>query len=777
MKNFVLSLLLIVLFPIVNVAENSVFDNFDYYRVTTNYNGSAYNGQSILVYGDAGIIVRSLDGGENWTQINLDDSFRVMSMINIGNDYYGVFDNKYIIKSSDNEKTWEYFDYGITNFYKIIAYNNNLYCMSDSKIIVCNQSGDKIKEYPISIDTSYYDFAIVSDKLYYGSSKVRITEINLINDKTRVLHLTDYGVIYNDNLPMNLFTDGHTLFFNLKNNLYSFDGEKAKLVFSPIKSGLYQINNKELFELYNITFSTENIDSLYFIKINTNNGKPTRINKNINDRYISYLYFTQLNFITPDTIIAIGRNKLIYMSYDRGKTWELKSHFDDRGIGKIFMIDKKYSYTVGRSVKFIHTSDGGITWLPQKNYTSYFASENRFRNLYNYGTTFFKNNKFGFAFYHTLIQKDTNFFYTHDGGETINQKNSNEIIGYEKTYSPFNFKIIENNQQMLFIQPSQLYTRKFTMIFRLSLMLEQEKTSFIDSAQVVFIDTFDNYKLFALVINYKYPNNNSYDSIFISLMSSIDTAVTWQELRDYNILNDYERLDIVSRIDGNVFLFFKNKGEIPYDLFKLNIQTMELVKVFTLPNGFQPTQNGVQKVGNKYFISGYYYEKPPNPTGALLENDDFENNPKDWQMVTPKKRYNGFYLNLKNDSLIYFTSYDSLMQSNVIWFAKSKIKTSVENQIETNSNLYLSNPSPNPAKEKVRIKLYFNKRYKIEQANIKVYDILGNLVSQKNQFELNSFKDYSAFINWNCNSIKNGVYIISVELGGNRISHPVVIYK
>ncbi|MCX6153696.1 MAG: hypothetical protein NT007_06020 [Candidatus Kapabacteria bacterium] len=81
------------------LADHPVLEDMDYYRFNTNYNGSAYNGASILVYGEAGVIVRSIDGGKSWDQINLNDSLNILlSITNIGTDYFGAAQN-YLLKS------------------------------------------------------------------------------------------------------------------------------------------------------------------------------------------------------------------------------------------------------------------------------------------------------------------------------------------------------------------------------------------------------------------------------------------------------------------------------------------------------------------------------------------------------------------------------------------------------------------------------------------------------------------------------------------------------
>ena len=91
-------------------ANDSFWDNFNITRISTNFNGSAYNGSSILVYGDGGIILKSTTGGSKWEQINLNDSINIIDMVNINSNFFGVSNRKYIIFSNDNATTWNYKD-------------------------------------------------------------------------------------------------------------------------------------------------------------------------------------------------------------------------------------------------------------------------------------------------------------------------------------------------------------------------------------------------------------------------------------------------------------------------------------------------------------------------------------------------------------------------------------------------------------------------------------------------------------------------------------------
>jgi hypothetical protein len=759
-------------------SDNNIFDNFDYYRITANYNGSAYNGSSILVYGDAGVFTISSDGGRNWRHVFIDDSLNIMSVTNIGKVYYGVTNKNYIIQSNDEGNSWQKYFIENNNFYKILTYNDNLFCLSENSIIEFNQNIQKIKEYPITNDTSLFDFAIADNNIFYINGKGKINKINLLNDDITNYNMKDLGMCTECAIPSNLFSAGNILYFKLDSILYSLNGS----VFVPIYNtsqpkSLFTTHNGELFEFYNINNDSLNLDYLYFNRLDTSSKAGIRIIYDYYDRYISALVFKSLNFLSNDTIIAVGRDKLIYMSYDRGVSWQLKSHFNPLDFWRtISRLNEKEAFCVARGVKFINTTDGGVTWLPQKNYMNYFSKE-RFK-YYFYITAYHScNATHKFAYYYTDAQNDTNFAYTDDGGETVKMRNVNDVIGYANKVL---YQVYSNNNQLLFTQSSQVKYEVFTMIFNLSYDLTYNNKSYIDSACMYLFDKYDN-KLIAIMLNYKYPNTfkKNWDSIYLSLVSSIDNGLTWKtevDLKSIFIDNNMNVIKVL-RIQDNIFLCTYNSIDSSTYYNKLNINTLQLINIFKF-KGRSSGLIGCAGFGSKLFIDGYFDKNHKNKSD-LLEFDDIENPPFNYISVLPTKRYWSFDMNIFNDSLFILSANDSLTHWYTMWFAKPKTNATVvkESQIKTNNSLYLSTPSPLPGNELIRVKLYWDQRLDIEEADFKLFSSMGEEINQNNKFNFDLINNYSGYITWNCKDVNTGVYFINVRLGSHTRSIPVVLVK
>ncbi|OGU39598.1 MAG: hypothetical protein A2X61_11185 [Ignavibacteria bacterium GWB2_35_12] len=782
MKKYIKLLAFIVINSINIFSQDSIFNNLEYYRVTANYNGSAYNGNTILVYGVGGVIIRSLDDGNNWLQTNLNDSFNIVKITNINKNFFGIIDKRYIIKSIDDGRTWQQYDFGdTTDFYKIIAYDDKLYCLSKFRILILNHQMELLKNYSLISDTTYFDFTITNNNLIYSAGKGKLGIIDLTNDNTNFIDLKDIGICSDCPVIKNLFSDADITYFNLNYDLYEYDGNNIKLIFTPIKSGIYAANKGEVFELYNIINTSSNLDSLYFIKINKVTKKDLQIKKPGNDRYISGLIFKDLNFITKDTIIAVGKDKLIYMSYNRGTNWVLKSHFNvSSDYGDIFMFDSLHSNRASKYAKFVKTTDGGITWLPQKNYNPNFINL-EFSDPSNFGKTFFSDKNNGFVYRQEKIKGELNLAYTKDGCETVNLKNVDELIinPPDKSYIS-----LYHNNNIIFVIPSfynnKYIVDKYTHIFRLNDTLGLIKRTFIDSAQILFMDKFENNVLYAILINYRYPrieNNHWYfDSLNYSLISSVDNGDSWNKEMDFDLPKSDFWPSSITKVKDNIFIPFTyypiDFSSHKTDIFLLNIKTKQLNKILSDDSLYVNTY-GIISINDRTYFNGNILTKD-KWCAEILVNDDIDNQPTVWRALPPQKRYR-YFISAKNDSLIYLFGYDSLFNSNVIWFAKSKKITGVEVQTEVLNKMYLTPPSPNPAKDFVKTRIYWDNNYDFEDASISVYNILGYQILDKKQFSFTQINSYSGELIWDSSNYPSGVYFISVKLGPNSITLPLVI--
>ena len=118
---------------------------------------------------------------------------------------------------------------------------------------------------------------------------------------------------------------------------------------------------------------------------------------------------------------------------------------------------------------------------------------------------------------------------------------------------------------------------------------------------------------------------------------------------------------------------------------------------------------------------------------------------------------------------------DPIFKMNLVKLTLNK-PTIVENEsIEYKRTwLYATNPFPQPAKNIVRSRVYWNSAFNIEDASIKVYDIFGMQVPQA-QIDIEKEQAYSALLTWDCSLMPSGIYFIHIIMNGETKSIPVVV--
>ncbi|MEN6510731.1 MAG: T9SS type A sorting domain-containing protein [Chloroherpetonaceae bacterium] len=88
--------------------------------------------------------------------------------------------------------------------------------------------------------------------------------------------------------------------------------------------------------------------------------------------------------------------------------------------------------------------------------------------------------------------------------------------------------------------------------------------------------------------------------------------------------------------------------------------------------------------------------------------------------------------------------------------------------VEKGDYLYSYPAYPNPATSEVRAKIFWDMSLNINNADIKVYDIYGKEVSNKNEIEVIPESDWSGTLKWNCSSVDPGAYLIVINYGTQK---------
>ena len=346
-------------------------------RMITDFRGVVTNGKNTLCYGDYGIITYSFDL-QNWKQHNIGDKYNIMKIRSKDSIFYGVTEYS-IIESTNDGRSWINKDIKDNPEIVSMAFNTEgLFILSSDGVIFSDFNLNNQHKL-FDLDTTYQYKEIEADDEYlYIIVNIKIDNINnikdfiykydinnniidsIVIDKGKFHHypntssLTNLKVINN---KLYLAIKEKTIPWNYVNHSLIMSDSKAsnwKLITDSIRmEPSYNVIDKELY-IFNIYpfFIVNNQYQLlipYYAKVGKNRSIQ-RINiSDTNERDIynhpdDSVHFNEFIRIRGDTLIAVGTNKMIALSFNNGRNWKLASYFDGSPTEIFFSIRTNYSF-------------------------------------------------------------------------------------------------------------------------------------------------------------------------------------------------------------------------------------------------------------------------------------------------------------------------------------------------------------------------------------------------------------------------------------------------
>lgn len=761
-------LTVIFVFFISNIGSGvsqELFDLFNFYRVTSNFYGVQSNGQSIIVYGSGGVIIRSIDFGKSWKTIQVEESQNLVSSITIGKNYYLLSDKCKIFVSNDNGESWiDSSPIEDSISHKMILNDNKIFVLCRNKIYVLDDELKKIMEYTISIDTNYFDFGVIRKKIVFPSGKGKINVIDLLSHQQQSIDLKSKGICTDCDVPKILCASDNYIFLSIKSSTYKFDGNDfLKIADPPSLSGVFATKNDVLFEVFSQFDSESGVDRLYFYKIDYANSKNIKINTVGYDRYIRNAKFNFLTFLSNDTIYAVGNDKLVIASYDGGVTWKVISNFVPTSPTRF---GPTYACAINQYAQFFVTRDGGTTWLPQKNFVPDMYS------LEWYGNSFCFDTSLSFLFKHYLFDYP-NFVVTRNGGDTVEFLQVPQLYGYQLDYltTP---QAIKYWDKLVFTFPGYVDTSwKYSFILLFNNNFELERRIFLDSVHILFLTTYKESEILAVAKYYKSNDQG------IHLLKSLDTCNSWVELMAFNFLKPEDSptstFPFKQFQDKILFFFNRYSGSMKFKgtLFLIDVTKLTYTQLFS-EDLFDILSALV--LDNYIVLSGGKFSFSPLSVKPYIIKGNFDDSSQNWQDITPKiAGFDAFYtIGNGNYFALVGTKFKSKQQI-TIWFSEPKNPSGIEVTEVKQYNIFVSTPEPNPAKDNAIFRIWWDKSLSIEQVKFKISDFLGNTLENQ-MLTFTQYNDYYGIVNWKIRNIENGVYFLLVSIGGITKAVPVLIF-
>lgn len=759
-------------------SQDEYFKDMDITLSNPDLNGSIYYNNTIFVYGESGMVLQSTDKGQTWSQFCINDSMNIIKMINLNNELYGISSNNFLFKSTDNGKKWIIKSIGRDyNFYGLEVLKDKLYCLGKNKIYSIQNDLSLQIEYEFTTDTSYYEMAVVNSKIYYTAGKGKIGIYDVSNKTNEVIDLSELGLCQNCKTTRLLIPTEDKLYFYVRFDLFSLDAKskevkKVASAMNPNNAAIGAYKNK-LFNIYTFNDTYQfNLDSLYFYTYDNINDVWERTDENKYDRYIWDLKFTALNFIDDNTIIAVGKDKLIYMSYDGGKNWKLKSSLTKYGYEQ-----KIFPTGVGitaQGYRFSITTDGGITWLPQKQHIKQYTDKSYSHFQYSIPVILSEDIAFTLSFpYHTA---DTNISIFRNKLEKLYLQNY--YIGvnkdlYPRIYDIFGKKyLFVNTNDPISKDDPKLYNNMYACAIDFNDTLVFNWKGGRINTTFIGCGTYKD-MLYSLVKDYSDSTKVQY-----AILSIQDTnGVFYPRYMKREVFLDISNFSPNFYFPFPPFMIENNLCMSISDtansfLYAYNVETKEFKQIF------KGTKN--ELIQKSFNLNGKTYLYVLAAQGMklipkLYENPDFTKDPSNWTPTTTRYIIDKIYY--ESDSLKIVSGNDLLNnpEKSKIFYLRPKNTNAVVEKVESKSYLYISEPYPNPAENETTFKVYYPINEDLRTIKITASNLLGQIVSDEKAFSIGSINDYSAEIKWTIGQLPKGIYLINMKIGNHFASKPIII--
>ncbi|MEJ5285697.1 MAG: hypothetical protein WHV60_00585 [Bacteroidota bacterium] len=790
-------------------------------RISTDYNGVAFNGKNILAYGKYGIITYSTDKGETWNQICLGDKLDILKIIELDGDFYALTPYS-ILKSTDDGLNWvqrPIFDE--PTFRDFTTDGKFFYIISEKAIFRIDHllKGNLETFYQFEF-SSLNEIEILDKYLFCIESWYYIYKINIETKESTIIDLHQTVLksetIVRDISHLKVF--GSTIFvlaenINQNNSLYN------QPEYADINIRHYLLKSSDYGENWEI--STRNVrltkeyqifdDTVYFLthkgwkdtlnfnyyytityfKIDSSGNEKEINNNELLDRSID-IYTGEFGSFAPntfrvnmftkidnETIIAVGPNKTILRSKNNGANWELVSYFKPI-VGSIKEVKffSKDTILVLTSIRpFIYVSfNGGATFLPPKRNIENFPNGLEVIIVWDDGTFALINQR---NFLHTIIKDSSNYTIIYDS--TIFEIFYSKDFGQSFSKKKFKRSYILNNDSLGFkIVSKKVYNDKLLLTFGARLFRQ------VDTIPDTYFYFFD--KSFNVTDSVVIPKKvlNEYSHLLVdSTIFFIDNPFL---LRTSDFGKHWDTL-YTTLSDNNSFIFYYknnlliNKIIVPKPgtfiekmlIFDLQNFSMDSIETYPFPMSFFNYNDT---------IFGYKPYKPilyKFPLG--IENirnfdsiDIAQLLNEEGSFIDKIQNESGIGIChiLKKVGSVFYSTYSELNLAKIVYDEPKYLPVEPKTDRDI-VYFYHTPPYPMPARNIVQIKIYWDGILHLNEALLGVYDVMGNKVEDKERIRVALRDNGYGEIEWECSEVPAGPYFILLRWTGGSKSIPVVV--
>ena len=779
MKNL---LLLLIFLIYTTLYSQNRYDPENYYNITNLYLKPINLENELIFYGHTGGVLRSYENRTKWKQNYSGTHSEIYKMIYSNGRLIGVTANGNIMTSDDKGDWWKYIKLsstltGLTKFENILIASSS----SDSLFYSYDNGLTwtlKIVSLKDIVYVDAYNHQLLattkSGKLYKSDDIGNKWEEFEAPFKFRLVKCTNDSFIIASNFQVAILKDDFTwktvnLISNGKYLSFVTTGDSL-IVFSAYHQSVPKLD----ICYYNLSTAESKLITSYE-------------NPDLGYSYFQYTPLCPVDVIYMDnTYYFSGYYKTILKSKDL-INWEVVSHVSNipfiEGIinDTLKLKNSPVSYT---GLTDFYSVNKGATFIPTKNYLTSFGNR-KFVNLGTYKCNISKDEVF-YTFYNQLSSTDFDtsivtqkiFAKSYDGGNTkiildigeriFNIENpygalyKSKFLGFNngKCYSEFTYGVWRKGPTKDGYTSDSTYKHIFFSI--------DMKTEKIDTLAKMNLDImlpnlfFDNDKIWMYGTVYIKPSDYPIGSSLLYL--SKDGGKTFKMVMYYpSIMNFFNKSK-----EGDYF-FTSNKYVCKLDTSNFTYKEFEY--------GFDEISlDGVDVIRDNYFFDQYFilYNKLEDGSydkfiAKLSFNDSLKVN------VIDKIDPNIVFAHSSDDDFTYF--YRSLGVIYSINFPIEKERLDYYSSVdktEQKNYLYTYPAFPQPSRNEIKIKTYWDSSVPFNLSDVSFYNINGIEVKPEN-LRLIKENIYSGYIIFDASNLQKGIYFVKINHGTeSRVSKVLV---
>lgn len=774
--------------------------------LTVHLSGVMSNGRSVVAWGDHGTLLTSLDRGDTWQKFIVNDSVSVVGVCSMQDGtLYAICSRRYAAISRDDGQNWERIELDNAMFYQCSVIGDRLYVLSDRAIWVFDRWLTKLAELSIEQDTAISSMCTVAGKLVYSGGKGKLLIYDPTSGQPQLIDLGSRGYCYDCPPVVRLFgSNTDYAYFMMGDRLFFVNvttGEVGDIVqlSLPSSSALFARNRAVYFlrsQQYTTVFNFYGPDSIFCARIDRLTKEWTELRAGENDRYIIGAVIGAAAFVGGDTIIAVGNYSLIWRSPDAGRRWELLSLLPPSSRSFV-PIDEKFIYAIADPYLVSHTTDGGVTWRPQKTYPANFINAPRIPGVSSSPfdrsretVYLFRDRRSGIVVQQQLtVDHINNMSITTDGGETFHAteyRTSNgggvKLIGF------IHRGLYGITTDYCLIGGGNCYS-----VFELfDDQLHQRFRTWYSGIRAIWVGPISD-TLYAVMFDTTLGRYMYALWRFDEQMQQWGTVMTFQlppSWRDDRGTEPPGTLRASSfKVIGRSLFFYTGVYDTTLSkwnmvLYRLDPFRQQLTQIYRAEGGLLNYIVGINRIGGAYIVREQRLFQRPDSTRYLgfidFVTENVESDQPQWREFLSRRYSLSGNVSALGDSVWYVFMVDSVFNNRNLYALRNSPEVSaVETQssVQTDVKPWLSPPIPQPVSENTRLVLYYNPADWSSKgpAQAKVYSLQGSEVAAPTTVYRTS--EYTANVDIDCTNLPVGVYVCVVRLGSWRMAQQIIVVR